>query len=68
MCIKLFRLWVSPKFDHLDVGPGTVINRPSIKKYQKAIQDRADVRLEGGKIITVEPHPIPKYHIVHRWK
>lgn len=56
-----FYAWVFPKFDHVGVGTGTVINRPAIKKYQKAIRDRAAVRLEGGKIIKVEAHPIPEH-------
>lgn len=28
--------WVFPKCDHVAVGTGTVINKPSIKKYQTA--------------------------------
>jgi geranylgeranyl reductase len=27
--------WVFPKYDHVGVGTGTVVNRPEIKKYQK---------------------------------
>lgn len=56
-----FYAWVFPKYDHVGVGTGTVINRPKIKQYQKAIRDRAAVRLEGGKIIKVEAHPIPEH-------
>lgn len=56
-----FYAWVFPKHDHVGVGTGTVINRPKIKQYQKAIRDRAAVRLEGGKIIKVEAHPIPEH-------
>lgn len=56
-----FYAWVFPKYDHVGVGTGTVINRPAIKKYQKAIRERAAVRLEGGKIIKVEAHPIPEH-------
>lgn len=56
-----FYAWVFPKYDHVGVGTGTVINRPAIKQYQKAIRDRAAVRLEGGKIIKVEAHPIPEH-------
>ena len=26
--------WVFPKYDHVGVGTGTVVNRPAIKKYQ----------------------------------
>lgn len=26
--------WVFPKYDHVGVGTGTVVNRPAIKEYQ----------------------------------
>ena len=45
--------WVFPKYDHVGVGTGTVVNRPGIKEYQKAIRDRAGAKIEGGKIIKV---------------
>uniref|UniRef100_A0A7S2APY9 Geranylgeranyl diphosphate reductase, chloroplastic n=1 Tax=Octactis speculum TaxID=3111310 RepID=A0A7S2APY9_9STRA len=53
--------WVFPKYDHVGVGTGTVINRPGIKDYQKAIRERAGAKIEGGKIIKVEAHPIPEH-------
>eukprot|EP00520_Triparma_pacifica_P006810 CAMPEP_0118631948 /NCGR_PEP_ID=MMETSP0785-20121206/179_1 /TAXON_ID=91992 /ORGANISM="Bolidomonas pacifica, Strain CCMP 1866" /LENGTH=457 /DNA_ID=CAMNT_0006522677 /DNA_START=31 /DNA_END=1404 /DNA_ORIENTATION=- len=53
--------WVFPKYDHVGVGTGTVVNRPAIKQYQKAIRDRAGSKIEGGKIIKVEAHPIPEH-------
>jgi len=53
--------WVFPKYDHVGVGTGTVVNRPAIKEYQKAIRDRAGAKIEGGKIIKVEAHPIPEH-------
>ena len=53
--------WVFPKYDHVGVGTGTVVNRPGIKEYQKAIRDRAGAKIEGGKIIKVEAHPIPEH-------
>lgn len=53
--------WVFPKYDHVGVGTGTVINRPGIKGYQKAIRERAGAKIEGGKIIKVEAHPIPEH-------
>jgi geranylgeranyl diphosphate/geranylgeranyl-bacteriochlorophyllide a reductase len=56
-----FYAWVFPKYDHVGVGTGTVINRPAIKQYQQAIRDRAAHRLEGGKIIKIEAHPIPEH-------
>lgn len=53
--------WVFPKYDHVGVGTGTVINRPAIKEYQKAIRARAGEKIAGGKIIKVEAHPIPEH-------
>jgi len=53
--------WVFPKYDHVGVGTGTVVNRPAIKDYQKAIRDRAGEKIAGGKIIKVEAHPIPEH-------
>lgn len=52
--------WVFPKYDHVGVGTGTVVNRPAIKQYQKAIRERAGDKISGGKIIKVEAHPIPE--------
>merc|ERR550539_1583397 len=54
--------WVFPKYDHVGVGTGTVLNRPAIKQYQKAIRDRAGEKIAGGKIIKVEAHPIPEHY------
>jgi geranylgeranyl reductase len=54
--------WVFPKYDHVGVGTGTVVNRPAIKEYQKAIRERAGPKIEGGKIIKVEAHPIPEHY------
>lgn len=56
-----FYAWVFPKYDHVGVGTGTVMDRPNIKKYQKAIRDRAAEKLRGGKIIKIEAHPIPEH-------
>merc|ERR1712160_166323 len=52
--------WVFPKHGHVGVGTGTVVNRPAIKQYQKAIRERAGDKISGGKIIKVEAHPIPE--------
>ncbi|CAM9401324.1 unnamed protein product [Ascophyllum nodosum] len=52
--------WVFPKYDHVGVGTGTVLNRPAIKDYQDAIRKRAGAKIEGGKIIKIEAHPIPE--------
>jgi len=54
--------WVFPKYDHVGVGTGTVVNRPAIKQYQKAIRERAGEKISGGKIIKVEAHPIPEHY------
>jgi len=54
--------WVFPKYDHVGVGTGTVVNRPAIKDYQKGIRDRAGDKIAGGKIIKVEAHPIPEHY------
>jgi geranylgeranyl reductase len=43
--------WVFPKYDHVGVGTGTVVNRPAIKEYQDATRKRAGKKIEGGKII-----------------
>lgn len=53
--------WVFPKYDHVAVGTGTVINKTAIKQYQKAIRDRSEPKCAGGKIIRVEAHPIPEH-------
>lgn len=37
--------WVFPKYDHVAVGTGTVVNKTAIKKYQQATRDRSKVRL-----------------------
>merc|ERR1712078_422309 len=53
--------WVFPKYDHVGVGTGTVINKTAIKEYQDAIRYRAGDKIEGGKIIKIEAHPIPEH-------
>jgi geranylgeranyl reductase len=54
--------WVFPKYDHVGVGTGTVIDKTAIKKYQDATRARAGSKIEGGKIIRVEAHPIPEHY------
>ena len=54
--------WVSPKCDHVGVVTVTVVNRPAIKQYQKAIHDRAGDKIAGGNIIKAEAHPIPEHY------
>lgn len=57
-----FYAWVFPKYDHVAVGTGTMkVNKADIKKLQAGIRARAAHRLEGGKIIKVEAHPIPEH-------
>jgi len=54
--------WVFPKYDHVAVGTGTVVNRPAIMEYQKAMRERAGAKIEGGTIIKIEAHPIPEHY------
>lgn len=57
-----FYAWVFPKYDHVAVGTGTMkVHKADIKKLQAGIRKRAARRLEGGKIIKVEAHPIPEH-------
>ena len=56
-----FYAWVFHKCDHVAVGTGTVVNKPSIKKYQTATRNRAKDKIAGGKIIRTEAHPIPEH-------
>lgn len=57
-----FYAWVFPKYDHVAVGTGTMkVNKSLIKDLQAGIRARAAHRLEGGKIIKVEAHPIPEH-------
>mmetsp|Transcript_4625 Transcript_4625/g.14752 ORF Transcript_4625/g.14752 Transcript_4625/m.14752 type:complete len:495 (+) Transcript_4625:194-1678(+) len=60
--------WVFPKYDHVGVGTGTVLNRPGIKMYQDAIRERAGEKIAGGKVIKVEAHPIPEHYRPRRLK
>ncbi len=62
-----FYAWVFPKYDHVAVGTGTIkVNQAKIKQLQAGIRARAAKRLEGGKIIKVEAHPIPEHPRPHR--
>jgi geranylgeranyl reductase len=57
-----FYAWVFPKYDHVAVGTGTMhANQAMIKQLQAGIRARAAHRLEGGKIIKIEAHPIPEH-------
>lgn len=60
--------WVFPKYDHVAVGTGTVINKAGIKQYQLATRARSKGKTEGGKIIRVEAHPIPEHPRPRRCK
>ncbi|KAL8061941.1 hypothetical protein ABFX02_02G115400 [Erythranthe guttata] len=53
--------WVFPKCDHVAVGTGTVCSKQNIKQFQGAIRNRVKSKIEGGKIIKVEAHPIPEH-------
>ncbi|KAF6004437.1 hypothetical protein F1559_002255 [Cyanidiococcus yangmingshanensis] len=56
-----FYAWVFPKYDHVGVGTGTVIDKPNIKRYQEGIRQRAAEKIAGGSVIKVEAHPIPEH-------
>ena len=57
-----FYAWVFPKYDHVGVGTGTVVNRPAISQYQAAIRERcADKLGDNPKVMKVEAHPIPEH-------
>jgi geranylgeranyl reductase len=54
--------WVFPKYDHVGVGTGTVINRPAINDYQNALRERVGDKIKDGKLLKVEAHPIPEHY------
>ncbi|XP_038692559.1 geranylgeranyl diphosphate reductase-like [Tripterygium wilfordii] len=56
-----FYAWVFPKCDHVAVGTGTVCAKRHIKSYQRGIRERAKHKINGGKVIKVEAHPIPEH-------
>ncbi|KAK4738125.1 hypothetical protein R3W88_001822 [Solanum pinnatisectum] len=56
-----FYAWVFPKCDHVAVGTGTVCSKSDIKSLQHAIRARVKPKIEGGKVIKVEAHPIPEH-------
>ncbi|XP_060217453.1 geranylgeranyl diphosphate reductase, chloroplastic-like [Lycium barbarum] len=56
-----FYAWVFPKCDHVAVGTGTVCSKGDIKSFQRAIRARAKPKIDGGKVIKVEAHPIPEH-------
>lgn len=46
--------WVFPKYDHVGVGTGTVVNRPAIKDYQvRLVSMGALLRLFPGWFISL---------------
>ncbi|KAL3814774.1 hypothetical protein ACJIZ3_016042 [Penstemon smallii] len=56
-----FYAWVFPKCDHVAVGTGTISTKQNIKQFQRAIRNRVKPKIEGGKIIKSEAHPIPEH-------
>ncbi|KAE9606249.1 putative geranylgeranyl diphosphate reductase [Lupinus albus] len=56
-----FYAWVFPKCDHVAVGTGTVRSKQDIKLYQRGIRERVGSKINGGKVIKVEAHPIPEH-------
>ncbi|KAL5765342.1 hypothetical protein ACOSP7_015959 [Xanthoceras sorbifolium] len=53
--------WVFPKCDHVAVGTGTVCGKRDIKGYQRRMRERVKHKINGGKVIKVEAHPIPEH-------
>jgi geranylgeranyl reductase len=53
--------WVFPKYGHVAVGTGTVVDKSGIKKYQDATRVRCEPKIAGGKLLKVEAHPIPEH-------
>ncbi len=47
--------WVFPKYDHVAVGTGTVVNKTAIKQYQQATRDRSSVSCAAA--LTRPPRP-----------
>ena len=43
--------WVFPKYDHVAVGTGTVVNKTAIKQYQQATRDRSKVCVLCGLVL-----------------
>ena len=37
--------WVFPKYDHVAVGTGTVVNKPAIKQYQQVCSFDCELQL-----------------------
>ncbi|CAK9168569.1 unnamed protein product [Ilex paraguariensis] len=56
-----FYAWVFPKCDHVAVGTGTVCSKQNIKMFQRGIRARVKPKIEGGRVIKVEAHPIPEH-------
>ncbi|KAJ7960393.1 Geranylgeranyl reductase [Quillaja saponaria] len=56
-----FYAWVFPKCDHVAVGTGTMCSKLDIKVYQRGIRERVRPKINGGKVIKVEAHPIPEH-------
>lgn len=52
--------WVFPKYDHVAVGTGTVVNKTAIKQYQQATRDRSKVRKPQNcnSMLLVSCHPL----------
>lgn len=53
--------WVFPKCDHVAVGTGTVCSKKDIRAFQHGIRSRVYPKIEGGRVIKVEAHPIPEH-------
>ncbi|CAI9104894.1 OLC1v1003685C1 [Oldenlandia corymbosa var. corymbosa] len=56
-----FYAWVFPKYDHVAVGTGTVCSKKDLKLFQRGVRERARSKIQGGRVIKVEAHPIPEH-------
>lgn len=50
--------WVFPKYDHVGVGTGTVVNRPAIKDYQVRSNDSTEQRQQIDREVARVPREL----------
>jgi hypothetical protein len=48
--------WVFPKYDHVAVGTGTVVNKPGIKQYQQVGLGAHQHACKGATPLCCRPH------------
>lgn len=57
--------WVFPKYDHVGVGTGTVVNRPAIKDYQ--VRTKMDKTNQFSKYVVRSVMVERRHFLVFRW-